>query len=213
MHTKLSKILSKAMQFIELFIALILLIRVLLGVVGLIGSMGIFHGDPFGYTGFSDFLASVFSLVIGIEFVRMLVKHTASSVVEVLLFAIARQLIVEHTSPVENLIGIVAIAGVFAIRKFLFVGNFNPSDLFIFNAAKPIAQVNRIARTDLPGGSGKTIGELMEEELVSRKRPLEEGAKITIGKTSMRIATLTGGQIETIDVFSRSIELAEGDAS
>lgn len=211
MHVSISKVLSKILLYIELVIAFVLLAGVLLGVIGLVSSMGVFHGDPFGYDDFSAFLASAFSLVIGIEFVRMLVKHSASSVVEVLLFALARQLIVEHTSTWENLIGIVAIAGVFAIRKFLFVGSFNPSDLFIFNAAKPVAQVNRIAHTDLPERGGKTIGQLMEEELTARKRAREEGAKITMGRTSLRIATLDDGRIETVDVFSHNDAQQESD--
>lgn len=212
MHASISKVLSKILLYVELVIAFVLLAGVLLGVIGLVSSMGVFHGEPFRYDGFSKFLASAFSLVIGIEFVRMLVKHSASSVVEVLLFALARQLIVEHTSTWENLIGIVAIAGVFAIRKFLFVGSFNPSDLFIFNRAKPVSQVNRIAHTDLPERGDKTIGQLMEEELVSRKRTLEEGAKITIGQTSLRIATMDDGRIETVDVFRHNDGQADGEA-
>lgn len=69
---------------------------------------------------FNDFLASALNLVIGIEFIKMLCKHTPETVIEVLLFAIARQLIVEHTTTVENFAGIVSIAILFTIRKYLF---------------------------------------------------------------------------------------------
>ena len=41
------------------------------------------------------------------------------TVVEVLLFATARQMVVEHMDPVQTLIGVIAIAILFAIRKFL----------------------------------------------------------------------------------------------
>ena len=41
------------------------------------------------------------------------------SFIEVLAFALARQLIVGHTAPWENLITVVAIAVLFAIRRFL----------------------------------------------------------------------------------------------
>ena len=41
-----------------------------------------------------------------------------------LLFAIARQMVIEHTTPVENLVGIVTIALIFIIRKYLFVPSF-----------------------------------------------------------------------------------------
>ena len=67
---------------------------------------------------FNTFLASAFNLVIGIEFIKMLCKHSPGTVVEVLLFAIARQLIIEHTSTLDNLVGIFSIAVLFAIRKY-----------------------------------------------------------------------------------------------
>ena len=49
----------------------------------------------------------------------MLCRHSAQTVVEVLLFATARQMVVEHMEPVQTLIGVIAIAILFAIRKFL----------------------------------------------------------------------------------------------
>ena len=49
----------------------------------------------------------------------MLCRHSAQTVVEVLLFATARQMVVEHLDPVQTLIGIIGIAILFAIRKYL----------------------------------------------------------------------------------------------
>ena len=68
---------------------------------------------------FTEFLANALSLVVGVEFVKMLCRHSAQTVVEVLLFATARQMVVEHMDPVQTLIGVIAIAILFAIRKFL----------------------------------------------------------------------------------------------
>ena len=58
-------------------------------------------------------------LAIGAEFIKMLCKHTPETVIEVLAFALARQLIVGHTAPWENLITVIAIAILFAVRRFL----------------------------------------------------------------------------------------------
>ena len=58
-------------------------------------------------------------LAIGAEFIKMLCKHTPETVIEVLAFALARHLIVVHTTPLENLIMVIAIAVLFAIRRFL----------------------------------------------------------------------------------------------
>lgn len=68
---------------------------------------------------FTDFLSQALSLVVGVEFVKMLCKHTAETVVEVLLFATARQMVVEHLQTTETLIGVIAISILFAVRKYL----------------------------------------------------------------------------------------------
>ncbi len=63
-------------------------------------------------------LDGAITLAIGAELIKMFCKHTPETVIEVLAFALARQLIVEHASPIENLITVVAIAILFAVRKF-----------------------------------------------------------------------------------------------
>ena len=68
---------------------------------------------------FTEFLGNALTLLIGVEFVKMLAKHTAENLLEVLMFAIARQMVVEHLNMVETLIGVIAIAVIFAIRKYL----------------------------------------------------------------------------------------------
>ena len=57
--------------------------------------------------------------MVGIEFVKMLVKHTPEAVVEVLLFAIAREMVVVHSGSLETLMGVTAVGIIFLIRKYL----------------------------------------------------------------------------------------------
>ena len=66
-----------------------------------------------------DFLSATLLLVMGIEFVKMLALHTADAVVDVLLFTIVRQMIVSHTDAAETLLGVAAVAGIFAVKKYL----------------------------------------------------------------------------------------------
>ena len=49
----------------------------------------------------------------------MLARHTAENLLEVLMFAIARQMVVEHLNMFETLIGVIALGTIFAIRKYL----------------------------------------------------------------------------------------------
>ena len=71
--------------------------------------------------GFNNFLQALFDIIIGIELLKMLCRHDLDSVVEVLMFAVAREMVINHMPIIETLIGIIAIAVLFSIRKFLFV--------------------------------------------------------------------------------------------
>ena len=66
-------------------------------------------------------LSDTLNIIIVIEFIRVLVKHTMGMVVEVLIFALARGLIVADEKIWEMTITIVAIVLLFACRKFLFL--------------------------------------------------------------------------------------------
>ena len=72
---------------------------------------------------FNTFLSQALSLVVGVEFVKMLCQHSAQTVVEVLMFATARQMVVEHLGPNETLLGVISIAILFGIRKYLMTDN------------------------------------------------------------------------------------------
>ena len=72
---------------------------------------------------FTSFLSQALSLVVGVEFVKMLCQHSAQTVVEVLMFATARQMVVEHLGPNETLLGVISIAILFGIRKYLMTDN------------------------------------------------------------------------------------------
>ena len=93
----------------EIFLSIIVLIAILVSSVSLIGELGLFHGNPISPQELDTFLGQALGLVVGVEFIKMLIRHTPGAVIEVLLFAIARQLIV------------LAVGCAFAIRKFLFV--------------------------------------------------------------------------------------------
>ena len=51
----------------------------------------------------------------------MLCTHTIDSVIDIMLLAIARQMITEHTSPLENLFAVISIAILYLVRKFLYI--------------------------------------------------------------------------------------------
>ena len=108
-------------QFLEILISIIVIVAIAVSLYAVLVELHVMANNPSNVDMLTEFLATAFTVVIGIEFVKMLSRHNMSSVVEVLLFAIARQMIIEHTSAVENLIMVISIAILFTIRKYLFI--------------------------------------------------------------------------------------------
>ena len=201
MRKVLTSRIGRIVNYIELLLACIIMVALLLGIVGLVLDMGIFNGEPFEYENFSEFLANSFSLVIGIEFIKMMIKHTPGSVVEVLLFAIARGLVVEHTATWETLIGIIAIAVVFATRKYLFIHSFEEKEHAIFNADISVRRANMIAMVRIPYHDGDSLDDLIRRELGNRDKEVKEDALVNFKNVSLRIAQMHHDEIIKVEVI------------
>ena len=75
--------------------------------------------EPGYFADLSTFLHHILTIVVGLEFVRMIIDVTPASTLEVLTVAITRHVILNHDDPWSNLACIVCIAGLFATRRFL----------------------------------------------------------------------------------------------
>lgn len=128
MQHKIQNKLLGFVRILEIFIAVLIAIAIIISALALIPDLWQFIGNYGDSQAFRVFLGYAFNTLIGIEFLKMLIKHSTASVIEVLLFAIARELIVEHTTPFENLMSIISIAILFAIRRFLFVSTFDDGE-------------------------------------------------------------------------------------
>jgi len=104
---------------IELFISLLVGIAVVILAVWIVIDMFNLSFVEHGIDSLVVILDEAITLAIGAELIKMLCKHTPETIIEVLAFALARQLIVGHTTPWENLITVVAIAILFVVRRFL----------------------------------------------------------------------------------------------
>lgn len=119
MRKKLQDKMFEISYLFELFISVIVGIAIVILGIQLIADT--FHTaiQHDGVDSLVRILDDAIILAIGAELIKMLCKHTPETVIEVLAFALARQLIVGHAKPLENLITVVAIAILFAVRRFL----------------------------------------------------------------------------------------------
>ena len=114
---------SELASFLEVIISVLVLAGLLLSAIPVAQEMMTLWAN--GSTDeFQTFLDHAYNLVIGIEFIKMLAKHSPGSALEVLLYAIARNMILGHGTAIESLVGVASIGLIFVISKFFFVPSF-----------------------------------------------------------------------------------------
>ena len=116
MQEKIRKAFQKACDIIELCIALAVGLGLLISVILYI-PMGVellfSSPDP---APFLVFLEDMFSFIVGVEFIKMLCKPRAENVIEVLVFLVARHMILGNNSAVDILLSVLAVALLYGTR-------------------------------------------------------------------------------------------------
>lgn len=119
MRKKLQEKMFETSYIIELFISLLVSVALIVLAVRIVIDMFNLSFFNDGIDSFVKILDNAITLAIGAELIKMLCKHTPETIIEVLAFALARQLIVGHALSWENLITVIAIAILFVVRRFL----------------------------------------------------------------------------------------------
>ena len=119
MKNKLNELIYTISRYTEIALSAIMLVVIIVLIIPMIYNFISIPLLSIKASQFTEFLGNILTLIIGVEFVKMLAKHTAENLLEVLMFAIARQMIVEHLNMIDTLIGIISIAIIFFIRKYL----------------------------------------------------------------------------------------------
>lgn len=118
---KSEHIFRRVLHVIERFIAAITLLA-LMGALGIEVYYMFTTGSEY-FLDVSHMLHNLLTIVVGLEFVRMLIDTTPANILEVLTVAITRHVVLSHADPWSNLACIACIAGLFAIRRFLIPKN------------------------------------------------------------------------------------------
>ena len=113
---RIEHIFRRALHLLEEFIAVLSLIALVAAlafeIYGMLTTPGYFED-------IDTYLHNILTIVVGLEFIRMLIDTTPANILEVLTVAITRHVILSHDDPWSNVACIACIAGLFAIRRFL----------------------------------------------------------------------------------------------
>jgi uncharacterized membrane protein (DUF373 family) len=119
MHKKTETFMHRVLHIMEVIIALLTL-AVIIGMLGYEIYRMVVVPDYFTVEhGLNNYLHNILTIVVGLEFVRMLMDMTPANTLEVLIVAISRHVILSHDDPLSNVACVLCIAGLFATRRFL----------------------------------------------------------------------------------------------
>ncbi|WP_051599179.1 phosphate-starvation-inducible PsiE family protein [Metaclostridioides mangenotii] len=119
-----SKVLKIAF-ILEKFLAVVVVITICLGIMDIFRLIWFEYITDFKnivqYQTLNNILGQVLLLVVGVELVIMLSLHIPGAFIEALLYAIARKILLlpRNDGMMDVLLGVIAMAGLFAIKKFL----------------------------------------------------------------------------------------------
>jgi len=116
----IEKKLSRVIKWIEVILAILIMMAVFLSGKDLINIIyKVYVTEAINsYDIFQKFLSHLLLLVVGLELALMLIKHTPANVLEVMLYAIARKMLIYTNTTTDILIGVIALALIFIIDKY-----------------------------------------------------------------------------------------------
>ena len=117
----------KTLFYIVSCIELVAAVMITVGILAHMFKIGQFW-TLFGLDGLNSYLEYLFDALIGLELVKLLCRHDLTSMVEVLLFAVTRYLVLHHGDILSVLLGVVSIVLLFVVRKFLFIHPETPEE-------------------------------------------------------------------------------------
>lgn len=121
MEDKITNSIMAFTKWMELILALSIIIAVIISTKDIFILMKqIYSARQMDlYNLFNNFLSHILLLIIGLELIETLITHTPSSIIDIMLFAIARKMLIHSSNAYELLVGAIAIAILFATRRFL----------------------------------------------------------------------------------------------
>ncbi len=119
MREKVRNFIQKCCDVLELLLAIAVGIGLIISLILYIPEGAALLTSSGDTSTFLLFLEDMFNIVVGIEFIKMLCKPSAENVIEVLVFLVARHMIIGSNSALDILLSVVSVALLYGVRLVL----------------------------------------------------------------------------------------------
>ncbi|WP_341876948.1 transporter associated domain-containing protein [Defluviitalea saccharophila] len=195
-------------SYLEIFISGIILIGIAILSISLFQDLyriaqSIFTGNIVFST--EEFLSHALQLIIGVEFIKMLAKHTPGSAVEVLLFAVARKLITNHGSMLDLLIGVLAIAILFGVRKYLSSSIYYKSNSgLLVNGGISVMDLNNKMGLNISTDLGHTVAGIITNYAEQHEEKVRPGYEVELSNLKLVVYSMDENLIKQVEIIKKN---------
>ncbi len=107
----------------------------------------------------------------------------------------------------SSFLGVIALAGVFAIRKYLFVENLETSEEVVVGGCTLVKDANTIAGVNISKNENSdiTLNELLHRLAAHEERKLEKGITFSIGNGKLTVLEMNGEIVTRVIIKRLSI--------
>ena len=186
---------------LEVVLTIILAIGIIIGMIDLVVHFEqIYQADIHNvYYTFKNFLGYTLLLVVGIELIFMLIYHSTNAILELVLFVIARKMLIYAETMLDLVLGTIAIAIVFLIIKFLAPKkDFVSRKGKVYSASTDIEKVMEEMGIDISKEKGKTLGGLVSNLAAENCKKIEEGMVCEYKDLKVKILRENDGVIDKV---------------
>ena len=126
----------EAAEAVELIMAVFVFAAIVIATIGLVPQFSHFWHERADSEALMELLRAILSIVIASEFISMLCRPSLENVTEVLIFLIARHMIVLEMSALESLLLVISIAILFLLQRYIRITKNDPSIFRPFKGKK-----------------------------------------------------------------------------
>lgn len=150
------------------------------------------------YQLFQSFLSHVLLMVIGLEFVAMLINHEEYQIIYIMIMVVARKMLIYGDNTRDLFIGVLAIAVLFIVRKYFTIHKILANaGVAVFDAQTRMEKVNEHLVRDIESRE-EILGDYIQKIFDEQDKIVELGAVVEDERYVYQVEEMDEGRMTMI---------------
>lgn len=205
MEKKLKEKIDVGIKVLEIIICISILFSLILSVPNLVRyALTIIKTADLkqNYELLNEFLKHALLIVVGIELIEMIITKSHEAILTLILFVIARKMLLYSVDLIDILIGSISIGLIFAIIKFVVKDDKLMAKIDnTYSASVPVKKIKEEYKLNIPQNMSNTLGGLVYEiAKIEGIEEIKENTRLIYGPYKFKVISMKDGVIQRIRI-------------